>query len=353
VVALCGDGSLASNELCDDGNTLPGDGCSPRCRFELGYKCAGAPSVCSPSVCGDDNREGAESCDDGNAVPPDGCSAECPSEPDRSAGECRSDGGDGLVIDEECDDGNTLSGDGCSSTCQRRPVSMVCSARSATAPRRTARCVCRRCIGTSLRLTSTFTAGEKPRPSIAARTIPSSLALLDDGTSRFVNPFGPNGERWVALNGTALHGNPVFCRSIWPPMRKRMGAASRQSPPNTPGTTTGMPRVTLLRARAATTSCSRSFMPNASRRGSSFQLTLSGFENTPSRCEPRCGDGIVSLGEECDDLSNDGGYGECEPGCKVGPRCGDRIVQAGEDCDDGNRLDGDGCGSACRNLVLR
>jgi fibro-slime domain-containing protein len=87
--------------------------------------------------------------------------------------------------------------------------------------------------------------------------------------------------------------------------------------------------------------------------GSSFKLTLSGFENTPSQCEPVCGDGIVSLGEECDDIANDGGYGECEPGCKAGPRCGDRIVQAGEDCDDGNRIDGDGCGSACRNVIVR
>ena len=87
--------------------------------------------------------------------------------------------------------------------------------------------------------------------------------------------------------------------------------------------------------------------------GSSFKLTLTGFENSPSVCEPVCGDGIVSLGEECDDGVNDGGYGECDPGCKLGPRCGDRIVQAGEDCDDGNRVDGDGCGSACRNIVLR
>jgi cysteine-rich repeat protein len=28
-------------------------------------------------------------------------------------------------------------------------------------------------------------------------------------------------------------------------------------------------------------------------------------------------------------------------------------VQADEDCDDGNRLDGDGCGSACRHLIVR
>jgi len=87
--------------------------------------------------------------------------------------------------------------------------------------------------------------------------------------------------------------------------------------------------------------------------GSSFKLTLSGFEAAPTECEPVCGDGIVSLGEECDDGTNDGGYGECEPGCKVGPRCGDGIQQEGEDCDDGNRLDGDGCGSACRHVVVK
>jgi fibro-slime domain-containing protein len=87
--------------------------------------------------------------------------------------------------------------------------------------------------------------------------------------------------------------------------------------------------------------------------GSSFKLTLSGFSTSRSDCTPICGDGIVTLGEECDDGMNDGGYGECAPGCVQGPRCGDGVVQPGEDCDDGNRLDGDGCGSACRHLVVR
>jgi fibro-slime domain-containing protein len=87
--------------------------------------------------------------------------------------------------------------------------------------------------------------------------------------------------------------------------------------------------------------------------GSSFKLTLSGFSTNRSDCTAVCGDGIVTLGEECDDGVNDGGYGECAAGCVEGPRCGDGTVQSGEDCDDGNRLDGDGCGSACRRLVVR
>jgi fibro-slime domain-containing protein len=86
--------------------------------------------------------------------------------------------------------------------------------------------------------------------------------------------------------------------------------------------------------------------------GSSFKLTLSGFETGRSECTPICGDGIVTLGEECDDGVNDGGYEECAAGCVLGPSCGDGIMQEGEDCDDGNRRDGDACGSSCRNLVL-
>jgi fibro-slime domain-containing protein len=86
--------------------------------------------------------------------------------------------------------------------------------------------------------------------------------------------------------------------------------------------------------------------------GSSFKLTLSGFNTNRSECTPICGDGIVTLGEECDDGVNDGGYEECDPGCVLGPRCGDRIVQEGEDCDDGNRRDGDACGSSCRTLEV-
>jgi fibro-slime domain-containing protein len=69
--------------------------------------------------------------------------------------------------------------------------------------------------------------------------------------------------------------------------------------------------------------------------GSSFRLTLSGFEATPSDCTAVCGDGVLSFGEECDDGVNDGGYGECDAGCKLGPFCGDGMVQGPEQCDKG------------------
>ena len=72
--------------------------------------------------------------------------------------------------------------------------------------------------------------------------------------------------------------------------------------------------------------------------GSSFKLTLSGFNLTPSDCRTNCGDGEVAAGEECDDGPlNQGGYNQCTPTCNLGPRCGDGVVQSdyGEVCDEG------------------
>ncbi len=121
-VAVCGDGVKAESEQCDDGNRDPGDGCSDRCKFEQGFTCEGEPGVCRPTVCGDSIMEGAESCDDGNVVPFDGCSDVCVAEPSCPGGQdCTSQCGDGLLINEDCDDGNQISGDGCSSTCTIEP----------------------------------------------------------------------------------------------------------------------------------------------------------------------------------------------------------------------------------------
>jgi len=85
--------------------------------------------------------------------------------------------------------------------------------------------------------------------------------------------------------------------------------------------------------------------------GSSYALTLNGLGAAGSQCRPVCGDGILGLGEECDDGVNSGGYGQCGSGCKLGAYCGDGVVQpAEEDCDDGVN-DGHPCPSGCRNLT--
>ena len=46
VSSSCGDGTIDSEETCEDGNTEDGDGCSSACRIEFGHSCSGNPSTC-------------------------------------------------------------------------------------------------------------------------------------------------------------------------------------------------------------------------------------------------------------------------------------------------------------------
>jgi cysteine-rich repeat protein len=90
---------------------------------------------------------------------------------------------------------------------------------------------------------------------------------------------------------------------------------------------------------------------------SNFQLTLMGNKLQRSQCLPRCGDGVVVGGEECDSgaLNHDGTYGGCDTQCKLGPHCGDGMVNGPEECDLG-RDNGDtaygknGCTVACTKV---
>jgi fibro-slime domain-containing protein len=107
-------------------------------------------------------------------------------------------------------------------------------------------------------------------------------------------------------------------------------------------------------------------------RESNYQLTLSNFETTKSICEPRCGDEITTLTEECDDgdamtdtdgvVNTDGVYGGCDTQCHFGPFCGDGVVFTGvnpetnlpyEQCDRGRENTAtygtiDGCSPSCQ-----
>lgn len=84
--------------------------------------------------------------------------------------------------------------------------------------------------------------------------------------------------------------------------------------------------------------------------GSSYMLTLSGFNASASLCGPICGDGILAPGEQCDDGTNAGGYGQCQPGCVRGPYCGDGTVNGPEACDNGTNVSAygsSGCAPGC------
>jgi cysteine-rich repeat protein len=133
---ICGNARIDPGEVCDDGNTVDGDGCSHDCK--------------SNEACGNGviDQATGEGCDDGNTVDGDGCSSNCESKEtcgnglvDRAAGEvCDTGGaspacdpdctlpecGDGLVnaaAGEQCDDGlgNGANGDPCQMNCMLAP----------------------------------------------------------------------------------------------------------------------------------------------------------------------------------------------------------------------------------------
>jgi len=160
----CGDGKIASNELCD-GSNLNGKTCQDfgyinpntlRCRSD----CMAFDTSGCIAVCGNGNLEPKEECDDGNLVNGDGCTNLCKKE-NVTCGDnvislneicdgsnlngktcldygfsnagilrcssncsgfditgCHSVCGDGKKEPgEDCDDSNLVNGDGCSSTC--------------------------------------------------------------------------------------------------------------------------------------------------------------------------------------------------------------------------------------------
>ena len=77
----CGNGTIDTNETCDDGNFANDDGCNNRCQLECGDGVVGAN----------------EQCDDGNTIDTDGCTSTC----------LNATCGDGIIQDtvEECDGG--------------------------------------------------------------------------------------------------------------------------------------------------------------------------------------------------------------------------------------------------------
>jgi len=87
--------------------------------------------------------------------------------------------------------------------------------------------------------------------------------------------------------------------------------------------------------------------------GSSFRLTLAGFSMVPSDCREACGDGVVTISEECDDGpdNSDGACGACTTECKFGARCGNGVAETdcGEACDDGVNVGGyNQCDTGCK-----
>ncbi len=87
--------------------------------------------------------------------------------------------------------------------------------------------------------------------------------------------------------------------------------------------------------------------------GSNYMLTLANFLAGASRCEPTCGNGVITSSEECDNgaSNSDTAYNGCTTECRYGPFCGDGVRNGLEQCDDGHNTtvgyDVSGCGPGC------
>jgi fibro-slime domain-containing protein len=297
----CGDGVVdQTSEECDDGNVLPGDGCTGICKKEPFFTCPPNGGACTSTVrCGDGVRTPGEACDDGNTTAGDGCSANCasiepgwycpaPNAPCVRLVNC----GDGrLQQGEACDDGNTMAGDGCSPNCT---------------------------VEQGFRCT---------RPGSPCQPIPTCGNRVVEGA-----------EQCDDGNTTAGDGCSTTCRKE---------ASFYDCPP------TGGPCVKTVRCGDGkvedTEQCDDG---NATPFDGCTSCFIDSGWRCPApgeKCVPNCGDGLKLSVEECDDgngASGDGCSSTCrlEPGfvCPTGASChrtvcGDGVVEGTELCDNGAR----------------
>ncbi len=326
---VCGNGILEDGESCDDGNPVPGDGCSGLCRIEPNYICPtpGQPCI-STIVCGDGKISGNEACDDGNATGNDGCSADCGAV--EQGYTCPTPGqacvrtttppvcGNGHVeTNETCDDSNTTSGDGCSSSCQ------IESGYTCPTP------------GSLCHLSQYCGDG-----------VLNNTEQCDDG----------NLKPGDCCDGNCHLEPNCTCTTPSPPL----------SPPKQVCSST---MVCGDGTRTGTEACDDGNTKSGDGCSADCTTVEPGFTCPPSGgactavATATCGNAILEAGEYCDDgnsKSGDGCSADChvEAGyvcptvgkaCNTIARCGDGNVdyQRLESCDDGNNADGDGCSAKC------
>ncbi|MBN2194289.1 MAG: DUF4215 domain-containing protein [Polyangiaceae bacterium] len=312
----CGNGVRDPGESCDDGNTNAGDGCVANCRaVEAGFYCPTAGAPCLPlQSCGDGHISAGENCDDSNINPGDGCNASCQVE---EGWRCTAQGGcqrvsicgDGVKAEEEgCDDGNQVPGDGCNAQCRVEGSWWDCSTPGAP-------CVDKAACGNGVL--------EKEE-------------VCDDG------------------NATAGDGCTEACQveAGW-----QCRVPGRNCVPHCGDSSIVQGREQCDDGNAVSgDGCSSTCL---------IEPGWGCTPTTPSVCTAsECGNGQVEAGESCDKGEDNGlFYGDgqgcsktCtqEPSCRTGAQthacttaCGDGNVDEGEGCDDGNQVSSDGCSDAC------
>jgi|GEM_PF-2893183 len=297
--AICGNGLVEASEQCDDGNVLSGDGCDASCSIEV-----------VPTVCGNGAVEAGEQCDDGNLIDGDGCAASCQAEVVPAI--C---GNEQLESGEQCDDGNLLGGDGCSAACV-----LEVDATAPSVPDIIVRARGR--VGGEvfeLRVNGITQASWVSTTSLTNYTYtPDTPLTLEDVAVHYVGDVSSSDSLGLLAYYVEVDGVRYQSRvASW-------SAASDCAQSN---------------KKSVRMDCNGSFVYT--------RIPQDIIVGTPQDPDPICGDGLLDVGESCDDgnvLAGDG----CSALCSIeAPLCGNTLLESGESCDDGNLVGGDGCSATC------
>lgn len=284
-VSFCGDGTIdtANSEVCDDGNTVDGDGCTSTCEVE--------------SVCGDSIVGAGEQCDDGNAVTEACAYGETDCQVCTSA--CQNGSGvlsycgDGVkdaLNGEGCDDGNTVLED-----CDYGLLSCV---------------VC----------------------GPTCKTTVGNIYKCGDGTVN--TEYGEQCDDGNILLEACSYGE-TSCTVCNSSCKNQSGATSYCGD----GVITTQDGEQCDDGNSVTEMCaygvSMCSVCDSNCRTADGAITYCGDNYTDT-----------TNGESCDDGNSFSGDG-CSSTCIIENVCGNGILETGETCDDGNAINYDGCTTGC------
>ncbi len=312
---VCGDGEVEGNEKCDTGSTTS-EGCV-NCQVANGWACTGTTnSQCHQIECGDGKVEGNEQCDTGS-TPSEGC--------------------------EECEIAEGWTCSGAPSQCHEIPPGDNCA--NAIEPDHYPYQL------TGNNFENDFDDLWAKGTGCAGGTIsnlpPEVIFKIDVQENEVVN--------------VSEHGNLDAVISIL--------EGSCEEPVCRTGLSSDYGEETGITYTATADTTIYAVVESYYGPSSSYYSTTSKepYNIIITKRIPGCGDGIIDMGEVCDDGNNEDDDG-CSADCTaiddehftctkdlskvpnttcVEKACGNGHLENGETCDDGNEIAGDGCDDNC------
>ncbi len=187
----CGNGTLDGDDVCDDGNTKAGDGCSATCQVEAGWDCDAQVRGSSSCTCSDGYKSDGKTCIDKD--------------------ECGSDGGNNCSTNADC--ANTTGSFTC--TCKKGYMGngTTCSACGCGAYSCSSTACKTSCSADTDCATNYFCSGSTCKIGAVQISISSTHACitLADGTVRC---WGQNSNRQLGTSSSGDATTPQLVQSL-------------------------------------------------------------------------------------------------------------------------------------------